>query len=188
LVFGLEAERLHRGLELLGVNRARTIRVEQVERFANLFDFLLREAWPLVGLGGALAGRLSNWVGVTVGHTARRAQHGNKTHEGGESEVGVGAAQHNMIISVMKGGMPTRALPGDETLGAPQEKESTEFLKLVANGRAARLKPPRALSDVNNTSHAVDSGGCRRARTHRQPPPQHAMQLQGGRPLRSLFK
>ena len=58
LVFGLEAERLHGRLELLGVDGARAVRVEQIEGLADLFNLLLREARPLVGLGGALAGRL----------------------------------------------------------------------------------------------------------------------------------
>jgi hypothetical protein len=58
LVLGFEAQRLHGSLELLGVNGAAAIGVEQVERLANLLDLFLREAGALVGLGGALTGRL----------------------------------------------------------------------------------------------------------------------------------
>jgi len=54
LVLGLEAERLHGSLQLLGVNRAGAIRVEEVERLADLLDLLLAEAGALVALRRAL--------------------------------------------------------------------------------------------------------------------------------------
>ena len=62
LVLGLEAERLHRRLELLGVDRAGAIRVEKVEGLADLLDLLLGEAGPLVGLGRLTGGGTTRLV------------------------------------------------------------------------------------------------------------------------------
>lgn len=56
LVLGLEAQGLHGRLELLGIDRARPVRVEQVERLPDLLDLLLRQPGPLVGLGRSLRG------------------------------------------------------------------------------------------------------------------------------------
>eukprot|EP00630_Chrysocystis_fragilis_P006816 CAMPEP_0197394732 /NCGR_PEP_ID=MMETSP1165-20131217/5912_1 /TAXON_ID=284809 /ORGANISM="Chrysocystis fragilis, Strain CCMP3189" /LENGTH=190 /DNA_ID=CAMNT_0042920461 /DNA_START=157 /DNA_END=730 /DNA_ORIENTATION=- len=50
LVLRLEAERLHRRLELLGVDRAGAVGVEEVERLADLLDLVLGQARPLVRL------------------------------------------------------------------------------------------------------------------------------------------
>jgi hypothetical protein len=44
LLLDLEAEGAHRGLELAVVDRAGVIRIEQVERLADLLDLLLRQA------------------------------------------------------------------------------------------------------------------------------------------------
>ena len=52
--FLASAERLHGRLELLGVDRAGAIRVEEVEGLADLLDLLLGEAGALVGLRGTL--------------------------------------------------------------------------------------------------------------------------------------
>jgi hypothetical protein len=47
LVLGLKAQALHSCLELLGVNRARAVGIEQVERLADLLDLLLAQTRTL---------------------------------------------------------------------------------------------------------------------------------------------
>ena len=49
-VLALEAETLHRGLELLGVDEAGAIGIEEVESLPYLLDLVLGESWPLEGL------------------------------------------------------------------------------------------------------------------------------------------
>lgn len=75
LILGLEAQGLHGRLELLGVDRPRPVRVEEVERLPDLLDLFLRQPGPLVRLRRSLRGGSAR--------LANRERGGDRQREGG---------------------------------------------------------------------------------------------------------